>query len=303
MQKGYTLGGWLTTWFALYVEPSNLRPNTISMYRSAVSKISAARIAEQPLSALDPLDLAAYLVEVHKDTPRAAAIYRITIHRAMAIAHKIGLIAQIIDMDVLPRMSYHPRETSVLTPDEVAEYWQACTTIPEGVLLRLCLCGLRRGEALGVRWEDIDGSVLHIRHQRQRIAGRLQLQQLKTRHSTRDIILPDDVQDQLQHIRRKHTGYLLDTTPERLTRANSRLCERLGISSHITLHSLRHTYATLAAAAGNPMKLLQLSLGHSTIKLTADLYADHLTTPSPLSAGLYNVVSHSRAYDWKSCYG
>ena len=143
------------------------------------------------------------------------------------------------------------------------------------------MCGLRRGEALGLRWSDIDveASTITITHQRQRVGGSYQLRPLKSTAAHRSLLLPPELMRLLQAQPRTMTGYLVDTTPE-LMRKDHLFAIR---SAHLppgTIHGLRHTMATLSAGAGCPMKLLQSALGHSTYQLTADLYAAHLLPPS-----------------------
>ena len=82
------------------------------------------------------------------------------------------------------------------------------------------------------------------------------------------------------------TGWIVDTTPEHLQQEHRRVIVAASLP-HCTLHGLRHTFATLAAGQGVSMKLLQVAMGHSRMKLTSDLYADHLQSRSDLPALIY----------------
>ena len=55
----------------------------------------------------------------------------------------------------------------------------------------------------------------------------------------------------------------------------------------MTLHGLRHSFATAAVQQGVPIKVLQAALGHAKYQLTADLYADHLPERSTVSRSVF----------------
>ena len=73
------------------------------------------------------------------------------------------------------------------------------------------------------------------------------------------------------------TGYVftrpngLPVIPQEITKAFTALVRNNGLP-HLTLHGLRHAYATLGLQAGVDMKVVSQSLGHSTIGITSDLY-------------------------------
>ena len=74
---------------------------------------------------------------------------------------------------------------------------------------------------------------------------------------------------------RSIAGWVCDTTPEAL-RKQHQIALAVANLPPVTLHGLRHSMATAAAADGCPIKVLQGILGHARYQLTADLYADHL---------------------------
>ena len=125
-------------------------------------------------------------------------------------------------------------------------------------------------------WADIDGCTLHV--QRQRIRG--EAAPLKSASSDRRLQLPPPVMATLARWPRPiRGGWVVDTTPKRLYNHHVRVLQAAGLP-HVTLHELRHSMATACVASGTTIKVLQAILGHSTYKLTADLYADHLTDPA-----------------------
>ena len=271
---------WLDTWMELYVYPAKLAPSTVAMYNRAVHAVPPW-LGDTQLEQLTVIQLQRWLVQVAREYPRAAQLDRVMLMRALRCASKAGLApALILDHDTLPKPVHAPKEAVVLALDEVRRYLAEAKTSTCYPLLCFCLCGLRRGEALGVRWDDItpDG-VMTIRRQRQRVNGAYVTRPLKTSHSQRQILLPDMILDTLSVWPRSISGWIVDATPEQLQHAHVRVVQRAGVAP-VTLHGLRHTFAAQAAMQGVAMKQLQVAMGHSKIALTADLYADHL---SPLS--------------------
>lgn len=153
--------------------------------------------------------------------------------------------------------------------------------------------GLRRGEALGLRWEDVDldRAELHVRRSLQRAEGHLQFLELKTRKSRRTVDLPGTAVQALREHRerqafeRRAAGLLwqdqslvftstLGTPmePRNATRSFQLLLKRTGLP-HLRFHDLRHACATLLLVQGVELKVVQEVLGHSSIMTTGNIYA------------------------------
>lgn len=278
-----TVGKWLEMWYNTYVQGSSrISPSTQGMYRRSV-EAAPAWLCALELCELTPVHCFTWIKHVAAKHPRAAQLDRVMLSRALRVAVKCGLRPPIvIDEDTCPKPEYQAKKADVLTAEQAAAYARAACGSEAAPLLLLCLCGLRRGEALGVRWQDVDlrTGVLRVVGQRQVIDRAYVYKALKTEHSRREIILPDEVLALIAAWPRRLTSrYLCDITPGRLRAEHLKVLKKAELPA-VTLHGLRHTFATLAAADGVSMKLLQLALGHANYQLTADLYADHLQTPS-----------------------
>jgi integrase len=158
----------------------------------------------------------------------------------------------------------------------------------------IALRGLRRGEAAGLRWcdVDLDGQVLTIRQQIQRVGGHLAQCPTKTESSCRTIALDRTTTAVLRrhHARQQAEAATYGTTPsgyvftnqrgaplnpDRLTRLLYELTAAAGLPP-VRLHDLRHGAASLALQAGADLKVVQDQLGHSSVVITADTYVSVL---------------------------
>jgi integrase len=173
----------------------------------------------------------------------------------------------------------------------------------------IALRGLRRGEAAGLRWcdVDLDNGVAVICRQLQQYDGHLAVCPPKTAHSARVIALDRTTIAALRAHRIRQeaeqaefgdeynlSGYLFTNlngdpmAPDRLTRRFRKLTAHAGLPP-IRLHDLRHGAATLALAAGVDLRVVQEMLGHSSIVLTADTYTSVL--PEVAQAAAEKVAS------------
>lgn len=281
-----TLGVWLEKWMYLYIDPSGLAPSTKACYRRAVDAVPA-ELSALELNTLTALDLMPWIIGVAQKTPRAAQLDRVMLSKALKLACKLGLAPDcIIDQETLPKPQHRAKKAAVLHYEECLDYLRAAKDSDHYPLLALCLCGLRRGEALGLRWEDIQDDRLTIARQRMRVDGQYLTKDLKSDHSKRQLVLPGWLLDGLARWPRALSGWICDTTPERLHRAHKRVLACAGLPD-VTIHGLRHSFATAAAERGETMKYLQVALGHAKMELTSDLYADHLDPLSHIACRLW----------------
>lgn len=286
----YTLGAWLAEWMDLYVWPTYLAKSTKMCYNRAVKAVPAP-LSETILSELSPLTIRRWLLSVAAENPRAAQLDRQTICKALAVAAKCGLCAPgLVDPDVCPKIKHKPARAAILTQEQLLQYFHAAAKTDVAPALMLMCCGLRRGEAMGVRWCNIDlqERTLLIDGQRSR-CDQLAPDPLKSEASRRMIELPAAVVAVLWRWPRDASGWVCPCSSHLLYQRHAQLLVGLRLPSDVTLHGLRHSFATAAAASGVPLKVLQRSLGHAKFQLTADLYADHLPSLTSVSTTLFTA--------------
>lgn len=282
-----TLGEWLQSWIELYVDPSDLADNTKKCYNRAVRAVPP-QLLEADLRSLSPLDLRRWLLQVAKEHPRAAQLDRVMLHRALTLAQKAGYApAGLCDPDLLPEIKHKAARTHVLDSGQLRAYMQAASKTQHGLPLMLMCCGLRRSEALGVRWDAVDLAAATLAVVGQRLPGSDELSPLKTVSASRVIGLPALVIQTLRRMPRPiDGGWVCDISARQLYKVHAALLQQLGFPP-VTLHGLRHSYAAAAVLIGVPIKVLQGSLGHARYQLTADLYADHLPSVSHVAQSLF----------------
>ncbi len=153
--------------------------------------------------------------------------------------------------------------------------------------------GLRRGEALGLRWQDVDpdGAVLHVRQQLQRIEGKLELREPKTRKGRRTVALPAVAVAALRAHRARQNAERLalgeawadrglvftseggtPIDPGNLKRSWHALRKRAKLDG-LRFHDLRHGCATLLLAQGVHPSVVMETLGHSQISVAMNVYS------------------------------
>lgn len=168
-----------------------------------------------------------------------------------------------------------------------------------GPLVRLALAtGARRGELAGLRWSDVDleARTVSIARSVELVGNVVGIRLPKTEKSRRTIRLGDAEITTLRAmwkeqaelalklgIRLPSDAYLFPLepdqpmtpiNPDRLTGRFNTVLERVGIKRRgLSLHSLRHSSATLLLRGGIDLKTVSSRLGHSTVKLTGDVYA------------------------------
>lgn len=288
------LNGWLEN----SVKPS-VRPLTHEQYRQHVKLYLAHLLGHHRLSKLAPQHVRAFIKQKLQDglSPRTVQLSIVILRKALSQAVKDGLIgrnvANLVDGPRVERF-----EGKAFSPEQARTFLDAAGGERLEALYTVALSlGLRMGEALGLRWHDIDFerrslTVIRILERIGRGQGStLQLVEPKTSRSRRTVNLPDAAVRALK-------AHKVRQLEERLA-AGSRWQDRgLVFPSRIgtpyephglhddfkrilikaklpdvRFHDLRHSAASLMLAQGIPLRSIQDILGHSSIALTANLYA------------------------------
>jgi integrase len=246
------------------------------------------------LSKLTPQHIQNYIKEKLKKklSARTVGYHRRLLVIALGQALKWGLVARnVAALTDPPRTERY--EISPITPEQAKAFLKAVEGSRLEAFFTVALTlGLRRGEALGLRWSDIDfdAQTLRISQQLQRQQGKLQFSEPKTKTSRRILDLPGILVAKLKEHRPRQLEDKLKAGPHwqemRLvfaTRVGTPIDPR-GVKRsldallktaklpHYRVHDLRHFAASLMLAQGIQLKVVSDILGHSQISTTADLY-------------------------------
>ncbi len=191
------------------------------------------------------------------------------------------------------------KEGRTLSPDQARQFLETLKGHRNEALYALMLStGLRRGEALGLLWKDFDeeNGVLRVTRQLKREGTSLVTTDTKTFKSRRAVNLAEPMLKALAEHRRRQqlekehlgvswieTGYIFTSTigtpidPRNLYREFQGVCRQAGLGDWHP-HELRHSAASLMLAQGVKIQVVSQVLGHSSIRMTADVYG-HILDP------------------------
>jgi integrase len=307
------LADFLRTEWLPAIRPT-IRPTTFSSYATHVERHIIPRLGslqlQQVTGAQINLLYARLLAEPgDKGRPLSPATVRrvhATLHRALKDAVRWSRLPRNpVDAADPPRALGFDREMKVWTAKDLKSFLVAereSTMYP--LWLTMATTGMRRGEALGLTWDDLDLEGGHLSVKKTRIMNGYQtlLSTPKTRKGRRLIALDPATTAALKKLRavqmEEHLrqGVSWNETnpvfiredgepyhPERVSKLFAKGAKKAGLPI-IRLHDLRHTYATLALVAGVHPKVVSERLGHANIGITLDCYSHCLPTLSEEAA-------------------
>ncbi|MGH9184295.1 MAG: tyrosine-type recombinase/integrase [Acidimicrobiales bacterium] len=297
-----TLAAYLDWWgdnvLADAVADDTVKQSTADDYRWIIGRYVAPHLGRHQLRALTPDHVQAWLRLLASQglSPRTRQYARSVLVRALRWATQTGKVDRNVAALVEgPRMSGRAKIDDTLTADEAQTVLDAAAGDRLEALAVIALrLGLRRGEALALRWDDVD-----LDHATLTVAGTLKRQPggalyidtPKTAAGNRTIPLLAvplaalTEHRRLQDAERLAAGPLWHDSGHVFTRHDGRplqpasasawwkkLCERAGIGRR-RFHASRHTCATLLLEADVPLEVVSAILGHANLSVTADIYA------------------------------
>lgn len=292
--RGGTVGEFLDQWLREVVQP-NVRAWTYRGYEAHVRIHLKPLLGDLPLSALTALHVQKALNQKNAEglKPKSIRYIRGTLRAALNHAVKWGLIERNPAAVVaIPRVE--PYEIRPFTPADARTFLNAIKGDRLEALYTVALTmGLRQGEALGLRWRDVDLGLgyLRVSKQLQRLNGRSELVEPKTLRSRRQVAMPMAVAKALREHRERQIverelaretwanldlvfstalGKPLDATA--VSKGFHRHLDRAGLAQR-RFHDLRHSCATLLLVQGVAPRVVMDVLGHSQIAMTMNTYS------------------------------
>jgi integrase len=277
-----TFAEWATPWLDTR---RHLKPKTLAGYQSLLSVHLLPRFGHFPLAAIDPLLIETWVVEL---TDRGLSASRIRqAHQLLSMILKSAVRARRLtsnpaDGTPLPRPTRRPAR--FLSADQVDELADIVPGRYHGLIYVLAYGGLRWAEAVGLRlvYVNLLRRRIEIRETLSEVSGRLHLVPPKTWES-RTIAIPPFVADVLgEHIGRfagdaEHGLLFVTDNGTPLRSSNFRRWVWIPAvaalrEEGLRVHDLRHTCASMLIAAGAHPGHVREHLGHSSIRVTMDVY-------------------------------
>lgn len=312
--EGQTVATWLGTWLGLK-ERAGLRPSTLRAYRSHIDEHLVPQLGRLRLQDLRPQHVDQLLTALDNGKRKAATVRRVhaTLRSALSTAVRRRLVtfnaAKDVDLPVAQRPKVKPWE-----PEELGQFLDSIGAHRLGAMFEtIAGTGLRRGEAVGLRWDDVDlaARVIVVRQQIVQESGRKKNQlapaacpYCEAGHLGMSFGRPKTAsgEDRVIDLDEGTVGALLS---HQLRQGEERQAWGDAYADHglvfaredgnplrpddvtklfgalvdaaglrrVRLHDLRHGQASLMLAAGIDMAIVSKRLGHSTITITSDTYS------------------------------
>lgn len=281
-----TVGEWAAIWLEKY--KADLRPNTLRMYRDAYNVHIASHLGGLLLRSVRPVHVREVMSEVASLSESLQHKVLITMRQIFQTARQNGLIINDPTDGLKTTKHAVPDKVKHLTAEQVKSLFEAVTDVKARTFIGLCLfCGLRREEALGLQWGDIQGNNLTVNRALAFVGNQPDpSQELKTKAAHRTIPIPEPLLAILRDTPKTGLYVMTKSDGGPMSRiAVTRLWKKVSsaVDFPVHPHMLRHTYATNLYYAGIDLRTAQYLLGHSNIQMTAQIYT-HLDHKDGLAA-------------------
>lgn len=291
-------GEWMNFWYQTYCKP-RLKITTQEVYESRIYGHIIPKLGKIPLSEIQTNDLQKFYSDLSQNgrlvrrklygkglsntvTRSIHAHCRSALDRA--VKETLIRVNPATDCKLPSKKS---REMQVLSKEEMQRFLiQAQYEGYYELFLLELATGMRRGEILALKWDDLSFKTgeLHIQRQVNAIKGELHISTPKTKSSIRKIILPEALLNVLSAYKKTIDSEWVFPSPL----DNSRPCNPSAVRKRLQLilersnckkirfHDLRHTFATMALEHGMDIKTLSATIGHISAATTLDIYS-HIT--------------------------
>lgn len=289
-----TVEDYLKQWLEQTVKRQN-RVRTYDRYSGDINNYLIPELGKHRLGKLTPAHVQTLLNKLadaglsYRSIRNVRAALRRALNQAMRFGYVVRNVATLVDVPGEVTFSAEP-----LDEEQAKKLLEAITGHRYELLFRIALgLGMRKGEILGLRWDDVDfeAATLRITGSLQRQRGRLERTATKTEASIRVIALPPSLitmlQEHKQHqaemrkVARRwtETGLVFTTSvgtpvePSDLSRHFKQVLKDAGLPQSTRFHDLRHSCATLLIVMGVHPRVVMEILGHSQISTTMNIYA------------------------------
>lgn len=292
-------------------------------YEQHVRRYLIPGLGKMLLARLTPSDVQALYTEMAEQglAPATVRLTHATLHNALKHALRLGLVPRnVSELTTRPRATAHAVEP--FDEEQANKFLDACAGHPDEALFALAITtGMRQGELLGLRWQDID-------LEKAELTVNMALQWVRTERRKRDYVLaPPKTKHSQRKIALSKTVALPALKVHRARQAEGRLAVgpdwqeqglvfpsplgeirmparlyyqfkkllRIAKLPDRRFHDLRHTAATILLLRGVNIKLVSEMLGHADIALTLRVYGHLLPHTHEQAAAMMDEIFKRRA--------
>lgn len=269
-----TVGEWATRWFDTY--KADVRMVTRQSYATIYNAHIMPQIGKMRLQDVRPAHLQAVLLKVSDKSESLQSKVLIILRQLFRTARQNRLITFDPTEGLKITHKAAPPKEKYLDQQQREALLHAATEPRARAFVALCLyAGLRREEALGLQWGDIDDSI-HVRRAVTFVDNDIDPDlSLKSRSAYRGVPIMGELGEILAATPKTAIWVIPSATGRTMTKsAFRRMWYKVenAVPFKVTPHMLRHTFASICHAAGVDLKTAQVWMGHSTIAVTANIY-------------------------------
>ncbi len=334
-----TVGDWLDRWMTGH--ELELKTSTAASYRALIERYLRPLLGHERVQALSPARLSVVFREMHEHggakgrplSPRTVEYTRAVLRRAMNDAVLERVIAVNPVVGTKRPKPVKPKHTT-WTAEQVATFLAAPVALPDGTeqpapavvtgtsararlgaLFAVALAtGMRRGELLALRWDDVDldDGVLAVERAVTVVNGARTYDTPKN-HERRTVKLDADTVARLRALRREQVGARLafgkawqgteglvftwedgrPLDPDYASKAFTKAQADLELP-RLTFHEMRHTHATVLLRERMPVHVVSKRLGHKDPSVTLNVYADVIPQDDGEAADVWSRLVRRR---------
>lgn len=282
-----TLAQWLSWWMSMEVEPHRAE-SPVYGYRNIIRLHLVPALGAVPLNALTPIHIQSYFSSLLTKglSPSTVRKHDVLLRTTLKRATALHILSENPMSGVFSPQAREPRYTCY-SPQQLRILFQ----VVQGSRLELpvklaAYLGMRRSEITGLRWQCVDfqEKILMIQEVRTEVGGHEVSKLPKTKSSIRKLSFGGsrDLVTLLQHLHQQEphadpTDYVVRNpdgtvpSPDDLTHTLLQVVRTHGLPP-ITLHGLRHSFASVANSQGATIYDISHALGHSSITVTSKIY-------------------------------
>lgn len=267
---------------------AQVKPSTLEFYQN-ISKQLTAHFKSAKVRNITTAQVENYLVSKIGKISNRTVGYHLTVLRMIFKKAVIWGYCYKNPTDFIKKPRPEHNEVKILSIEEIDKLLAASIGQTRLLILTAVLTGMRAGELMALRWQDVDLVTGVISVTRNYVRGRIELP--KSHGSIRQIIIPPLLVDELAKVKDGAESNLIFTNsvgnPLEWCNFYNReflpLLKSAGLPK-VRFHSLRHAYASTLVASGEDLKFVQSQLGHSSLTMTLNTYS-HLLPGRSIGAG------------------